>query len=156
MPKEKVTVVEVGLRDGLQMLPQVMPTEGKIAWLDAERASGVRHFEAASFVPPKLLPQMADAASVVRHAKADPGPQGVGAGAECEGRARRDGGGRRHAGHSGVGKRRPQPRQCAADAGRDGGGGAPHLRGARRDEPQHAGLCRHRDRVRLHDPGRGA
>jgi hydroxymethylglutaryl-CoA lyase len=71
--KEKVTIVEVGLRDGLQILPQVMPTEGKIAWLDAERASGVRHFEAASFVPPKLLPQMADAASVVRHAKTDPG-----------------------------------------------------------------------------------
>jgi hydroxymethylglutaryl-CoA lyase len=71
--REKVTIVEVGLRDGLQILPQVMPTEGKIAWLDAERASGVRHFEAASFVPPKLLPQMADAASVVRHAKADPG-----------------------------------------------------------------------------------
>jgi hydroxymethylglutaryl-CoA lyase len=67
--REKVTIVEVGLRDGLQILPQVMPTEGKIAWLDAERASGVRHFEAASFVPPKLLPQMADAASVVRHAK---------------------------------------------------------------------------------------
>jgi hydroxymethylglutaryl-CoA lyase len=67
--REKVTVVEVGLRDGLQMLPQVMPTKNKIAWLEAERASGVRHFEAASFVPPKLLPQMADAASIVRYAK---------------------------------------------------------------------------------------
>ena len=69
MAREKVTVVEVGLRDGLQMLPQTMPTENKIAWLEAERASGIRHFEAASFVPPKLLPQMADAASVVCHAK---------------------------------------------------------------------------------------
>jgi hydroxymethylglutaryl-CoA lyase len=69
LAREHVTVVEVGLRDGLQMLPQTMPTENKIAWLEAERASGVRYFEAASFVPPKLLPQMADAASVVRHAK---------------------------------------------------------------------------------------
>jgi hydroxymethylglutaryl-CoA lyase len=69
MPREKVTVVEVGLRDGLQMLPRTMPTENKIAWLEAERACGVLHFEAASFVPPRLLPQMADAASVVRHAK---------------------------------------------------------------------------------------
>jgi hydroxymethylglutaryl-CoA lyase len=65
-------VVEVGLRDGLQMLPHVVPTESKIAWLDAERSAGVRHFEAASFVPPKLLPQMADAAAVVRHAKSHP------------------------------------------------------------------------------------
>ena len=69
MPREKVTVVEVGLRDGLQMLPKTMPTANKVAWLEAERASGVQHFEAASFVPPKLLPQMADAAAVVRHAK---------------------------------------------------------------------------------------
>src|SRR6187402_1821230 len=69
MAREQVTIVEVGLRDGLQMLPQTMPTENKIAWLEAERACGVRHFEAASFVPPKLLPQMADAGAVVRHAK---------------------------------------------------------------------------------------
>ena len=69
MPRDKVTVVEVGLRDGLQMMQQIMPTENKIAWLEAERACGVRQFEAASFVPPRLLPQMADAAAVVRHAK---------------------------------------------------------------------------------------
>ena len=69
MPRETVTVVEVGLRDGLQMLPQVIPTANKIAWLEAERSAGVRHFEAASFVPAKLLPQMADAASVVQTAK---------------------------------------------------------------------------------------
>ena len=136
MPREKVTVVEVGLRDGLQMLPQVMPTENKIAWLDAERASGVRHFEAASFVPPKLLPQMADAASVVRQRQATFRPDRVGAGAEPEGRARRDRSRRRHAGRPGVRQRSPQPRQRAADAGRDGGGGRPHLRGARCGQPQ--------------------
>ena len=69
MPREKVEVVEVGLRDGLQILERVMPTADKIAWLEAEHAAGVRRFEAASFVPPKLMPQMADAAEVVAAAK---------------------------------------------------------------------------------------
>ena len=73
MTREKVEVVEVGLRDGLQILERVMPTEDKIAWLNAEHAAGVRRFEAASFVPPKLMPQMADAAEVVAAAKRLPG-----------------------------------------------------------------------------------
>ena len=72
MQREKVEVVEVGLRDGLQILPRVVPTADKIAWLDAEHASGIRRFEAASFVPAKLLPQMADAADVVAAAKRRP------------------------------------------------------------------------------------
>src|SRR5262245_24893777 len=73
MTREKVEIVEVGLRDGLQILPRVVPTADKIAWLDAEIASGVRRFEVASFVPAKLLPQMADAADVVAAAKRRPG-----------------------------------------------------------------------------------
>jgi hydroxymethylglutaryl-CoA lyase len=73
MQCEKVEVVEVGLRDGLQILERVMPTEDKVAWLTAEHAAGVRRFEAASFVPPKLMPQMADAAEVVAAAKRLPG-----------------------------------------------------------------------------------
>jgi hydroxymethylglutaryl-CoA lyase len=73
MSREKVEVVEVGLRDGLQILDRVMPTEDKIAWLEAEHGAGVRRFEAASFVPPKLMPQMADAAQVVAAAKRLPG-----------------------------------------------------------------------------------
>ena len=73
MTREKVEVVEVGLRDGLQILDRVMPTEAKIAWLNAEHAAGVHRFEAASFVPPKLMPQMADAAEVVAAAKRLPG-----------------------------------------------------------------------------------
>jgi hydroxymethylglutaryl-CoA lyase len=67
--REKVEVVEVGLRDGLQMLDRVLPTKEKIAWITAEHACGVRRFEVASFVPPKLMPQMADAAPVVAAAK---------------------------------------------------------------------------------------
>jgi hydroxymethylglutaryl-CoA lyase len=73
MPREKVEVVEVGLRDGLQILERVVPTGDKVAWLGAEHAAGVRRFEAASFVPPKLMPQMADAAEVVAAAKRLPG-----------------------------------------------------------------------------------
>jgi len=66
-------VVEVGLRDGLQILDRVVPTNDKIAWLTQEYASGIRRFEVASFVPAKLLPQMADAADVVAAAKRLPG-----------------------------------------------------------------------------------
>src|SRR5712691_7101218 len=70
---ERAYVREVGLRDGLQSLAEIMPTDKKIAWLDAEHAAGVREIEVSSFVPPKLLPQLADAEAVVRHALALPG-----------------------------------------------------------------------------------
>ena len=66
-------VREVGLRDGLQSIAEILPTEQKIAWLEAEHAAGVRDIEVSSFVPPKLLPQLADAEVVVRHALALPG-----------------------------------------------------------------------------------
>src|SRR5208282_1558299 len=65
---ERAHVREVGLRDGLQSIAEILPTEEKIAWLDAEHAAGVREIEVSSFVPPKLLPQLADAAAAVRHA----------------------------------------------------------------------------------------
>lgn len=68
-----ILVSEVGLRDGLQSIKSVMPTEAKKAWIDAEAAAGVREIEVASFVPAKLLPQMADAAEVVAHARTIPG-----------------------------------------------------------------------------------
>ena len=65
---DKVQIREVGMRDGLQSIADIMPTETKIAWLEAEYAAGVREIEVSSFVPPKLLPQLADAEAVVRHA----------------------------------------------------------------------------------------
>lgn len=61
-------VQEVGLRDGLQSISGIMPTADKERWIDAEYAAGVRHMEVASFVPAKLLPQMADAEQVIAHA----------------------------------------------------------------------------------------
>ncbi|HEY5293450.1 MAG TPA: hydroxymethylglutaryl-CoA lyase [Burkholderiales bacterium] len=68
-----VTVREVGLRDGLQIHPTFMPTESKIAWIEAEAAAGVREIEVTSYVPPKLIPQFADAEEVTRRALAVPG-----------------------------------------------------------------------------------
>lgn len=64
---QKVTVREVGLRDGLQNLAQMMSTAQKTAWLSAEAAAGVSEFEVTSLVSPKLLPQFSDAAEVIAH-----------------------------------------------------------------------------------------
>ena len=68
-----ILVSEVGPRDGLQSIETIMPTEAKKAWISAEADAGVREIEVASFVPPKLLPQMADAAEIVAHARTIPG-----------------------------------------------------------------------------------
>lgn len=63
-----VLVSEVGPRDGLQSVDRIMPTQAKNAWVSALAASGLREIEVGSFVSPKRLPQMADAAQVVAHA----------------------------------------------------------------------------------------
>jgi len=70
---DRVAIREVGMRDGLQSIADIVPTETKLAWLDAEYAAGVREIEVSSFVPPKLLPQLADAEAVVKHALTLPG-----------------------------------------------------------------------------------
>ena len=66
-------ISEVGPRDGLQSVSATMSTAHKYAWIDALVAAGVQEIEVGSFVSPKLLPQMADAAEVVRHAVTHPG-----------------------------------------------------------------------------------
>ena len=68
-----ILISEVGPRDGLQSIATVMPIEAKKAWIDAEAAAGVTEIEVGSFVPAKLLPQLADTAEVVRHARTIPG-----------------------------------------------------------------------------------
>lgn len=72
LPKHCV-IREVGLRDGLQSVRTILPTERKLAWVRAAHAAGQREIEAGSFVPPKLLPQMADTAEVLAFAKTLPG-----------------------------------------------------------------------------------
>lgn len=64
-----VHVHEVGTRDGLQSVPFFVPTALKQLWCTAEAEAGVREIEVCSFVPVKLLPQFADAAEVVEHAR---------------------------------------------------------------------------------------
>lgn len=73
MPPQSVLISEVGPRDGLQSVKASMPTADKLAWITALHQSGVGEIEVGSFVPAKLLPQMADASEVVRHAVALPG-----------------------------------------------------------------------------------
>lgn len=65
-------IQEVGLRDGLQSVSGIMRTNDKKRWIDAEYAAGVRYMEVASYVPARLLPQMADADEVVAHALSYP------------------------------------------------------------------------------------
>jgi len=59
-----VRIVEVGPRDGLQNEKQIIPTCDKIALIDRLSATGLRHIEVTSFVSPRWMPQMADAAEV--------------------------------------------------------------------------------------------
>lgn len=68
-----VLISEVGPRDGLQSVQASMPTADKLRWIDALAAAGLREIEVGSFVSPKLLPQMADCAELVRHALRHPG-----------------------------------------------------------------------------------
>ena len=68
-----VLISEVGPRDGLQSVKATMATAHKLAWVDALYAAGLREIEVGSFVPARLLPQMADVAQVVRHALTLPG-----------------------------------------------------------------------------------
>jgi len=70
---QHIRISEVGLRDGLQSIDRVMSTEAKKAWILAEVAAGVTEMEVGSFVPPSLLPQMADTAEIVAFAKTVPG-----------------------------------------------------------------------------------
>jgi hydroxymethylglutaryl-CoA lyase len=62
---EPVIINEVGLRDGLQNQPRYVDTAHKLELLDSLLAAGIRHAEATSFVSPKAVPQMADAAELV-------------------------------------------------------------------------------------------
>src|SRR5688572_14222492 len=63
-----VHICEVGPRDGLQNAHHLMPTEAKKAWIAALAAAGLREIEVGSFVPPKLIPAMADTAEIVSFA----------------------------------------------------------------------------------------
>ncbi|HYQ98838.1 MAG TPA: hydroxymethylglutaryl-CoA lyase [Casimicrobiaceae bacterium] len=68
-----VIIREVGLRDGLQSIARVLPTGQKLEWIRDAWAAGQREIEVGSFVPARLLPQLADTAELVAFAKTLPG-----------------------------------------------------------------------------------
>ena len=70
---QRVTVREVGLRDGLQSIARTLPSAQKMQWIQGAYNAGIREIEVGSFVPPKLLPQLADTAELVAFAKTLPG-----------------------------------------------------------------------------------
>jgi len=69
----RVTIREVGLRDGLQSIQTILATDRKREWIRAAFEAGLREIEVGSFVPPHLLPQLADTAELVADAKRLPG-----------------------------------------------------------------------------------
>ena len=70
---QHVAIREVGLRDGLQSIATILPTACKLEWVRDAYAAGQREIEAGSFVPARLLPQLADTAEVLAYAKTLPG-----------------------------------------------------------------------------------
>jgi len=66
-----VLISEVGPRDGLQSIEQIMSTADKKRWIEAQFAAGTREIEVGSFVPARLLPQLADTVELVRWARAE-------------------------------------------------------------------------------------
>lgn len=73
-PGKRHTIVrEVGLRDGLQSVSTIVATEAKKEWIRDAYAAGQREIEVGSFVPAKLLPQLADTAEVLAFAQTLPG-----------------------------------------------------------------------------------
>ncbi len=69
----RVLVTDVGPRDGLQSEPAFIPTERKIAIVNALSAAGVGRIEVTSFVSPRAVPQMADAEAVMAGITRAPG-----------------------------------------------------------------------------------
>ena len=69
----RATIRKVGLRDGLQSIATILPTGHKKEWIRAAHAAGQREIEVGSFVPARLLPQLADTAELVTFTKTLPG-----------------------------------------------------------------------------------
>ncbi len=69
MTDPDILISEVGPRDGLQNIQTIMPTTDKKRWILAQVKAGVREIEVGSFVPAKLMPQLADTAELVEYCK---------------------------------------------------------------------------------------
>jgi hydroxymethylglutaryl-CoA lyase len=73
----KITIHDVGMRDGLQMEKQVVPFETKIEWISKLAGSGISLIQAGSFVHPGKVPQMADTDKLFKHFNSNGKPAGV-------------------------------------------------------------------------------
>jgi len=69
----RAVIREVGLRDGLQSIQTILPSAQKKVWICDAYAAGQREIEVGSFVPARLLPQLADTAELVSYARTLPG-----------------------------------------------------------------------------------
>jgi hydroxymethylglutaryl-CoA lyase len=76
-PSDRVSLREVGLRDGLQLVKTFPSTSAKQRWVRDEYAAGVRIFEVGSFLPAKTFPQFVDVRDVVSTIASLPGAHGV-------------------------------------------------------------------------------
>lgn len=76
-PEGRVSLREVGLRDGLQLVKTFPSTSAKQRWVRDEYAAGVRHFEVGSFLPAKTFPQFVDVREIIGTVAALPGAHGV-------------------------------------------------------------------------------
>jgi hydroxymethylglutaryl-CoA lyase len=76
-PEGRVTLREVGLRDGLQLVKKFPSTSAKQRWVREEYAAGVRHFEVGSFLPAKTFPQFVDVREIIQTVAALPGAHGM-------------------------------------------------------------------------------
>ena len=70
---QRVTIVEVGPRDGLQNESKPIPTAAKVEFIRALAEAGCRQIEATSFVHPSAIPQLADATDLLQSLPAMPG-----------------------------------------------------------------------------------
>jgi hydroxymethylglutaryl-CoA lyase len=68
---EHISICEVGPRDGLQIAKTRMTTEAKVHWIQAIAAAGVKEIEVGSFVPPRVIPQLADTPEIVARVLAE-------------------------------------------------------------------------------------
>jgi hydroxymethylglutaryl-CoA lyase len=76
-PEGRVSLREVGLRDGLQLVKTFPSTQAKQRWVREEHAAGVRHFEVGSFLPAKAFPQFVDVRDIIGTVASLPGAHGV-------------------------------------------------------------------------------
>ncbi len=74
---DRIEIVEVGPRDGVQNIPHFVPTETKVALIKALIAAGIKRMEIGSFVSPKAIPQMRDMEDVVTQLGPTPGVRGM-------------------------------------------------------------------------------